>query len=157
MHAFEHQNSEQTLAEGVAEYFRLNPGLTQSRGTSQMAQEFFRCHDTVHVVYGCNTSLHHEAIVKLSSIFGTTGGFNILKGYQLHESRQIYKELSGSEVFFTALQSACFVPRTIVRCIRQPKRWPWSNFQEYLQTPLQEIRREFGIQVARIAANEPCA
>lgn len=157
MHAFEHQNSEQTLAEGVAEYFRLNPGLTQGRGTSPAAQEFFRCHDAVHVVYGCGSSLHHEAIVKLSSIFGTTGGFSVLKGYQLHESRQIYKELSVGEVLFTVLQSAFFIPRTIIRCIRQPKQWPWSNFHEYLHVPLQEIRREFGIRVAHVVANEPSA
>jgi len=149
MHAFESQNSEQTLAEGVAEYYRLNPGLAQGRGMSQAAQEFFRCHDAVHVVFGCGNSLSDEAIVKLSSIFGTTGSFSVLKGYRLHESIQIYKKLGVVEVLLAILHSAYLVPRTIVRCFRQCGRWPWSNFDKYLHVPLREIRREFAIRVAR--------
>jgi len=145
MHAFESQNSMQTLAEGIAEYHSANPGLVQGRGMSLAAQEFFRCHDAVHVVYGCGTALYDEGIVKLSSIFGTTGGLGVLKGYQLHESRQIYKELPIGEVLLTILQSPFIVVRTIIRCLRQHARWPWDSFEKYLHMPLSEIRQEFGI------------
>lgn len=157
MHAFESQNSGQTLAEGVAEYYRSNPGLAQGRSMSLAAQEFFRCHDAVHVVYGCGNSLNDEAIVKLSSIFGTTGRFSVLKGYQLHESLQIYRKLSVVEVLLAILQSVFLVPRTIIRCLRQRGRWPWNSFDKYLHVPLWEVRREFGIHVAHVVANEPDA
>jgi hypothetical protein len=149
MHAFESQGSRQTLAEGVAEYYRLNPTLAAGRDMSQAAQEFFRCHDAAHVLYGCGNSLSDEAIVKLSSIFGTTGRFSVLEGYRLHESLQIYKQLGVFEILLTILHSVFLVPRTIARCFRQRGRWPWSDFEKYLQVPLWEIRREFGIRVAR--------
>ena len=157
MHAFESQSCKQTLAEGVDEYYRLNPGLAQGRSMSQAAQEFFRCHDAVYVVYGCGNSLNDKAIVKLSSVFGTTGRLSVLTGYRLHDSLQIYKKVGVVEVLLTILQSAFLVPRTIVRCFRQRERWPWSNFDKYLHVPLREIRREFGIRVARVVADEPDA
>lgn len=152
MHTFESQNSMQTLAEGIAEYHRVNPDLVQGRSMSLAAQEFFRCHDTVHVVYGCGTSLHDEAIVKLSSIFGTTSGFGVLKGYQLYESRQIYKKLPVVEVLLTIFQSSFIVPRTIVRCFHQSGRWPWDRHEEYLHMPLNGVRKKFNIQVAHAVA-----
>jgi hypothetical protein len=148
MQAFVSQNSGLTLAQGIAEYYNSNPELAKSRGTSLAAQEFFRCHDAVHVVYGCGTALYDEGIVKLSSIFGTTGGLGVLKGYQLHESRQIYKELPIGEVLLTILQSPFIVVRTIIRCLRQHARWPWDSFDKYLHMPLSEVRQEFGIEVA---------
>ncbi|MCK9994222.1 MAG: hypothetical protein Dbin4_02742 [Alphaproteobacteria bacterium] len=148
MHNFEAQNSRQTLAEGVAEYYASNLGLVKRCGLSPAAQQFFRNHDTVHVVYGCGTSLSDEAIVKLSSIFGTTGGFSVLRGYQLYESRQIYKKLGIIEILLTILRSGILIPRTIFRCLRQHKYWPWDSCDNYLHVPLAEVRQEFGIRVA---------
>jgi hypothetical protein len=148
MHTFELQDTTQTLAEGVAEYYQRNPILLTGRDLSPEAQEFFRCHDTAHVVFGCSTSLPHEAVVKLSSIFGTTGGFAVLKGYRLHESINIYKHLALLDIASTFLQSILLVPRTVYRCLRQHKRWPWEQFAEYQDVPLGKLRTEFGIRVA---------
>lgn len=149
MHAFELQQSTQTLAEGVAEYYQLNPGLVTGRGMSVEAQEFFRCHDAAHVVFGCGTTLGDEAIVKVSSVFGTSGGFGALRGYRLHESQQIYRKLGSFEIISTALKAIILVPRTLVRCIQQQRRWPWNDFDRYLNVSLCDIRKEFGIRVAR--------
>lgn len=154
MHAFEHQNSRQTLADGIAEYYSANPGLAQGRGISPEARDFFRCHDAVHVVYGCGNTLNDEAIVKLSSIFGTTGGFGVLRGYRLHESLQIYRKLSVPDVLAAILQSVFIIPRTLARCVRQRSRWPWSDFEKYMHVPLREIRERFGIRVAHVSADE---
>lgn len=152
MHAFEHQDSLQTLAEGVAEYYRSNPELAQGRGMSPAAQEFFRCHDAVHVVYGCGNALNDEAIVKMASLFGTTGGLDILRGYRLHESLEIYKKLRVIDVLLSMVQSIFFlIPRTLVRCARQHSRWPWNNFEKHLHVPLRDLRQEFGIRVAHCA------
>lgn len=148
MHDFERQDTAQTLAEGIEEYYRQNPHLSKVRGMSPQAQEFFRCHDAAHVVFGCGTSLPHEAVVKLSSIFGTTGGLAVLKGYRLHESTSIYRELVLTDIVRTLLQSIVIVPRTAVRCLRQHKRWPWREFAEYSRVPLGKLRTEFGIRVA---------
>ncbi|MEO5669065.1 MAG: hypothetical protein ABIR26_00110 [Ramlibacter sp.] len=157
MHAFEHQQSLQTLANGIAEYFEANPSLAKGRGVSAKAQEFFRCHDAVHVVFGCGTTLNDEAVVKISSILGTTGGFGVLRGYRLHESIEIYKRLRVTAVLRSIIHSVAVVPRSIFRCLRQKKRWPWRNFEQYMNVPLRELRAEFGIRVAHSSANEPDA
>lgn len=148
MHRYEFQDTTQTLGEGIEEYYGKNTHLSKIRGMSPEAQNFFRCHDAAHVVFGCNTSLPHEAVVKLSSVFGTTAGLSVLKGYALHESTDIYRGLKLAEILRTIFQAVIVVPRTVVRCLRQRKRWPWDRFQEYSDVPLQRIRAEFGIRVA---------
>lgn len=148
MHEYERQDTTKTLAEGIAEYYEQNPHLSKIRGMSPQAQDFFRCHDTAHVVFGCNTSLPDEAVVKLSSIFGTTAGLSVLRGYALHESTKIYRELAVKDIVGTFLRAAVIVPRTVMRCFRQRKRWPWREFSEYRNTPLGRLRSEFGIRVA---------
>jgi ubiquinone biosynthesis protein Coq4 len=149
---YQSQLSSQTLAQGVAEYYAAHPELDSVRGMSPEAQRFFRCHDVAHVVFGCGIDLHDEAVVKLSSIFGTTAGFGVLRGYSLHESRQIYEQLSLRESLRTVAQACFIVPRTLLRCTRQRARWPWDGFESFLETPLRRIREQFGITVARGAA-----
>jgi hypothetical protein len=146
--AFERQDSPQTLADGIAEYHAANPGLTCERDMSPEAREFFRCHDAAHVVFGCSTALDDEAVVKIASIFGTTAGLGVLRGYRLHESVEIYKQLRVAEVLRSIVHAAIVVPRAVLRCVRQRRRWPWSEHGQYLQVPLRELRREFGIRVA---------
>ncbi len=147
-HGFERQDSRQSLAQGLEEYFAANPGLDEARRMSPEAERFFRCHDAAHVVFGCGTSLDDEAAVKIASIFGTTAGFGVLRGYRLHESLTIYKRLRLADVLPPIARSVVVVPRTILRCRGQRARWPWDGYQRYLDVPLDEIRLQFGIEVA---------
>jgi hypothetical protein len=151
MHAFEHQDSVQTLEDGIAEYHRANPGLAKGRTLSTQAREFFRCHDAVHVVFGCGNTLDDEAVVKIASILGTSGGFGVLRGYRLHESLDIYRKQRISDVFRTIAHSVVLVPRTVIRCLGQTRRWPWDDFEPYARVPLRKIREEFGIRVAHFS------
>jgi len=146
--SYQLQDSPQTLAEGIGEYYAANPGLANVRTISPEAQEFFRCHDAAHVVFGCGTALDDEAVVKIASIFGTTAGLHVLKGYRAHESIQIYKQLPLRAVLRSVAHSTVIVPRSAFRCLRQHSRWPWAEFEPYLAVPLRDIRREFGITVA---------
>jgi hypothetical protein len=148
MHAYQVQDCPLTLAEGLAAYYGAHPGLKRGDALSAAAQDFFRCHDAVHVVWGCDTSLPHEAIVKLSSFFGTSIGFGAMQGYRLYDSQDIYGSLRVTDILGTLLQAPVLVPRTILRCGRQRKKWPWSDFAPYLDRPLRDIRAEFGVRVA---------
>lgn len=149
MPGYRSPNARMSLADGLAEYYRVHPFLKRGDRLGAEAQEFFRCHDAVHVLYGCDTSLSQEAIVKLSSIFGTTAGFAVLRGYSLYDSIDIYKKLRLGDILATMLDSIVVVPRTLWRCSKQRKRWPWSEFDEHLQTPLHELRERFGIRVVQ--------
>jgi hypothetical protein len=147
MHAFQNPDCDLTLAEGLEEYYSSNPDLKRGEALSPSAREFFRCHDAAHAVFGCDTSLANEAVVKLSSLFGTTGGLSVLRGYALYDSLDIYRKLPLAEVLATICASVLIVPRTLVLRARQRKPWPWAAFDGFLGAPLVEIRREFGIRI----------
>ena len=140
-----------TLAEGIAEYYARYPGLSDVDAMPPAAQAFFRCHDVAHVVYGCGITLPDEAVVKISSVFGTSAGLGVLQGYRLEDSRRIYTTLDRNEVRSTILGAAVIVPRTIARCLRQHAKWPWpqAGHARWLDVPLVELRATFGIRVAR--------
>ncbi len=160
-HQFESPLSTQTLAQGLAEYFAANPSLKRQESLlSPEARQFFRSHDIVHVLYGCDTTMPDEAVVKLSSLFGTTGGAGILRGYANHETLDIYTKLPLGGTLLALLVSPYLIVRTVWRCARQTQRWPWVENHQYLETPLVELRSKFGIVVAHArsaatAAREP--
>jgi len=148
-HEFESPYSTQTLAEGLAEYFAANPGLKRDVDLlSPQARQFFHSHDVVHVVFGCGTSMPDEAIVKLASIFGTTAGVHVLRGYALHESLDIYRRLPLGSTALALLLAPALIVRTIWRCLRQSQRWPWEQHDHLLDVSLRDLRSQFGIQVA---------
>lgn len=143
-------DSRQTLQEGLLEYHASRDDLARGRGLSDQAREFFRCHDTAHVVFGCGTDLLDEGIVKLWSFFGTDAGFaRLLADYRLPESQEIYETLAWRDVAATATRSPLFLPRVLRRCRRMRRRWPWARFDPHLATPLADLRDEYRIAVLR--------
>ena len=148
-HKFESALSTQTLAQGLEEYFAANPSLKrQDSLLSPEAKQFFRSHDIVHVLYGCGTTMPDEAVVKLSSLFGTTGGMGVLRGYTNYETLDIYTKLPVADTALALLMSPYLITRTLWRCARQTKRWPWVENQQYMDAPLVELRAKFRIKVA---------
>jgi hypothetical protein len=73
----------------------------------------------------------------------------LLRDYRSPESQEIYEQLEWRDIAIVSLRSIVLVPRILRRCMRMRKRWPWSEFSEYLAAPLAEIRREFGIEIVR--------
>ncbi len=142
---FQRRDTTLTLAQGLAEYYASCDGLVSGRGLSPRAREFFRCHDAAHVVFGCSTDLLDEAAVKIWSFFGTTGGLGLLRDYRLPEAQEIYETLEVGEIARVALRSIVLVPRVLAACWRMSERWPWAEFEPYLDEPLVEIRRDFAI------------
>ena len=149
MLAYQQGDSELTLAQGLREYYTSRDGLVDGRGLSAQAREFFRCHDAAHVVFGCSTDLLDEARVKVWSLFGTTEGLALLHGYRLPESQEIYEELALVEVMRVVIQSFVAVPRVFIACRRMRRPWPWSEFSQFSDVRLCDLRAEFGIHLAR--------
>ena len=139
----------QTLSEGLAEYLAANPSLKRQESLiSPEARQFFRSHDLVHVLYGCGTSMPDEAVVKLSSLFGTTGGMQVLRGYTNFETLDIYAKLPPGSTVLALITSPYLIALTLWRCARQNQRWPWVENEQYLDMPRTELRSKFGIRVA---------
>ena len=142
------QDSKQTLREGIDEYNDAFRGLIATRYSTPAGERFFRSHDVVHVVFGCDISLNDEVVVKICSVFGSTAGLGVLRGYRLPEAKEGYEDIRLGEIVTTAVHSLYLVPRAIVRCRRMCARWPWEAFDEWMDRPLCDIRSRFGIRVA---------
>ena len=147
---FQSFDSKLTLDQGLGEYYASRDDLVGGRGISDAAREFFRCHDVAHVVFGCNTTLTNEAMVKMWSFCGTTAGFGLLRDYRSPESKEIYETIELGPIVRTTLRSIVVIPRVLARCRRMHKRWPWSDFDAYRQVELSELRREYGIEVLTV-------
>ncbi len=150
MLSFQLADCRMTLAEGLGEYYGSRDDLFTGRGAADSARRFFRCHDVAHVVFGCSTTLPNEAMVKIWSFFGTTAGLSLIRDYWSTESKEIYAQIRWSQVPGTAFRSMVNLPLVLFRCFRMQKRWPWSDFERYMNVPLAEIRREFGIRVVTV-------
>lgn len=88
------------------------------------ARQFFRSHDVAHVVLGCGIDLVDEARVKVASVFGTTGGVGVLRGYRLPDSRATYTRIGPREVVANAVRSTASIPYILWHCAHQRSRWP---------------------------------
>lgn len=86
--------STQTLRDWLAEYQELNPSLKDARALTPNGVDFFRCHDAVHVVFACDTSLLNEAMANTWNLFGTTVTLKRLIGFmEVEEHKEIIGEL----------------------------------------------------------------
>jgi hypothetical protein len=140
-----------TLSEGLERYFAANERLVTTREVSEDAAHFFRCHDVAHVVFGCDTTLLGEGTVKLWTIFGTTLGFwRHLRGYSEADAFSLFRQYSRHHLAKNIGGLILSVPGTIRRARRMHHRWPWSQYEPYLEWTLSDIRSEFDIEVAAV-------
>lgn len=135
-----------TLREALHEYYQKNIIVFSDREISPEAQEFFRCHDVAHVVFGCDTSPFGEGILKLFTIFGTTLGFwKHVSSYNDANAFSLFRQYGMLHVLKNTFRLIPKVPVVILRAKRMSKPWPWAEHSEYLDKPVAEIRQEFNI------------
>ena len=136
-----------TLREAIEEFNSANSKYFSSRDVSVAAQDFFRCHDIVHVLFDCNTSIVGEGKVKIWSIFGTTLGFwKHLRGYAEADAFSLFRQYSWPHVLKSLFRLIITMPQAIFRARQMTKPWPWSSYESYLDMPLASIRKEFNIK-----------
>lgn len=122
----------------------------KKREISYEAQEFFKSHDIAHVLFGCDISLYGEGSVKIWTIFGTTLGFwKHINGYQEANAFELSKKFTLAHVVMNIFKFLSSIPLLIIRAKRMHKPWPWAAFEPYLDTPIEDIRKEFNIQVLK--------
>ncbi len=138
--------SEITLREGIEKFNKKNMKYFSDRDTSDEAKEFFRCHDIAHVVFGCDTTIFGEGVVKIWTVFGTTLGFwKHIVGYNEADAFALFRMYSLKHVAKNIFRLFVTIPSVIVRAKRMKKPWNWSDFDSYMDTPIGKIREEFNI------------
>ncbi len=137
-----------TLRQGLDRYASVNQGVLSTREVSEEAAQFFRCHDVAHVVFACDTTLVGEGTVKIWTIFGTTLGFwKHLRGYSEADAFSLFRQYSRRHLAQHIGRLLTSLPSTIMRARGMTTRWPWSEYEPYLDVTLADIRAEFGIEV----------
>ena len=137
-----------SLREGLERYYARNAVLFGDRDHSAQAQAFFHCHDVAHVVFGCDTSLYGEGVVKVYTIFGTTLGlWKHLRGYSEASAWRLFTQYRLSHVLTHLWRLITHMPVAMLRARRMTRPWPWADHEQYLDQTLDAIRQEFNIAV----------
>jgi hypothetical protein len=142
--------STMTLGEGLAEYYRVNPGLSEpAKITAAKSAAYFHNHDSTHVIFGTHTGPLHEGANDLWTLFGVDISFKDYAGgfFATDESKQIAQEFDYKTLGPLLWGSLKLVPEIRRRCKAMSKKWPWTPPDDFLSRPLDELRAEFGIEV----------
>ncbi|MBK2259198.1 hypothetical protein [Francisella philomiragia] len=149
------QNCKLTLLESLEEYNKCYSFLNSNDGHDE-ASKWFRNHDITHILFGTIPfEIRGEAINDTWTLVGT----NVtLKGYKKFLRYVDYKTVINSYkrkykyTIIIYLVTLSYIPiclLTIFRAYKMSKKWNWYNYDEYLNIPLSEIRKEFNIKVIK--------
>jgi hypothetical protein len=147
---YQRQDSDQTLAEGLAEYYAANAGrVTRPADLPPASAALFRRHDTCHVIFGLSTSPEDETITDTRAVFSCDVGLRRYAGYLLTDpqAKAIFKEFAVLEVAWLTIRSVPRMGRAAIEAFRMTRRWPWDPPDAYQNRTLADLRREFGIRV----------
>lgn len=137
-----------TLQQGLDEFQKKNMKFFSKRHMSEKGEAFLRRHDIAHVVFGCDTTIYGEGVVKIWTSFGTTSGFwKVVNGYNEVSALELFKAYSFRHVMKNILRYLLVIPKVLFRVRKMAKPWPFSDYETYLNTPISEIRKEFNIQI----------
>lgn len=140
--------TEETLQQGLKLFQQKNTQYFSEQEYSDSGKKFIKAHDVAHVVFGCDTTIYGEGIVKLWTTFGTDQSFKeITAGYKDVNAYELSRGYSFSHVTQNILRLIKAVPKTILRARKMSKPWSFYNYQTYLDTPISAIRQEFNIDV----------
>lgn len=137
-----------TLQEGLEKFQHRNMKYFSKRLMSPEGETFLKCHDIAHVVFGCDTTIYGEGVVKIWTSFGTTSSFwKIVNGYNEVSAFELFRQYSFRHVLKNILRYLRVIPKTLFRVQKMTKPWPFADYQTYLNMPIAEIRKEFNIQI----------
>jgi hypothetical protein len=146
--------STQTLRQGLAEYYALNPHVTPpARQPAEFAQ-ILLAHDVGHVIYGCDTGMYDE--LRLLPLFWWTSECTFATYLKMKNSPAVdvmYDDMIREKgtlwlygqvlrvlpPLLPALMGLWFKTRN------WPRRLPFLEFEPLLERSLLDIRQEFNL------------
>ena len=154
MYNFQQQNSEQTLQEGLEEFYSINTQFRDLAEKNNPNANIFKEHDYTHVLFGLGTSIEEESVLDTYVIWGMK--FNWGKIINFYKDPE-YKEVIGNIVLkhggywgiFKIYMSLIPVKfRVFLRCLNMKKKWNYHDIsEEMLNTKLRNLRQEYNIEL----------
>jgi hypothetical protein len=147
---YQAQDSQQTLSDGLAEYYGRNRGgVAPPDSLSPESAALFRSHDMCHVIFGLDTTLSDEAMADTRTLLSCDVGWRRYAKYMTSdpEAKAIFKQVGYVTVIWGTIRTLPRMARAVWEAWKMPKRWPWDPPETYQSRSLGDLRREFGIRV----------
>ena len=154
MYKFQIQDSEQTLKEGLEEFYSINKEFRVLAEKKSPNASVFQEHDYTHVLFGLGTSIEEEALLDTYVIWGMKFRWGVIMDFYKDPE---YKEFIGDivekfggywgifKIYFSLLPLKF---RVFLRCMRMKKRWHYHDISDdMLNTSLKNIRNEYNIKL----------
>lgn len=146
MMQYQDPSSHMTLREALDELRRAEGDVTQDVSGELAAA--LEAHDVVHIMFGLDISDLDEIVAHGWMVCGTTLSFaeihEIMRG---RDHRRFSTGLGHGKRVLLVLRALPRLVGAYVRARRMTKRWPWHSYAAFLDRPLDELRREFGIEL----------
>ena len=147
---YQRQDSRQTLAEGLEEYYLANIGrVTRPNDLLTQSVQLFRNHDVCHVIFGLNTMPADEALADTRTILSCDVGARNYVAYLMRDqqAKTLFKEFGYLRSVWVTVLAVPRIGRAIVEARRMKKRWPWTPPESFQGRTLADLRDEFGIRI----------
>lgn len=148
------KNSTQTLQEGLAEYYALNPHVTLPETQQPEFAKVLQSHDIGHVVYGCDTGMYDE--LKLLPLFWWTSECTFRIYLQMKNSPAVdvmYADMIKEKGVLWLYGAVLRVLPTLIPALipiwfktrNRQKLLPFLEFEPLLDRTLLDIRQEYDL------------
>ena len=147
---YQRQDSVQTLAEGLEEYYLANVGrVTRPNALPADSAPLFRSHDMCHVIFGLNTAPDDEALADTRTIVSCDVGARRYLDYLMRDqqAKALFKEFGYLRSVWVTVLAVPRICRAIAEAWRMKRRWPWTPPEAFQDRALADLRDEFGIRV----------
>ncbi|HZK98338.1 MAG TPA: hypothetical protein VFC47_00430 [Caulobacteraceae bacterium] len=147
---YQRQDSPQTLAQGLEEYYAANIGkVTHPSHLPPESIGLFLSHDMCHVIFGLNTTLADEALADVRTLLSSDVGTRRYASYLAtdKQAQALFKELGYLKSVWVTILALPRIVRAVIEALRMKKRWPWNPPPDLGERRLADLRLEFGIRV----------
>lgn len=147
---YQHQDSNLTLAQGLAEYYQANAGvILRPDDLSEASRALFRSHDICHVIFGLDTSLADETMADTRTLLSCDVGLRRYARYLATnpDAKTLFRELGYARAIGATLLAIPRIMRAVLESFRMTRKWPWEPPPSYLGRTLSDLRRDYGIRV----------
>ncbi len=148
--------STQTLREGLAEYYALNPHLTPPETQPPEFAKILRAHDVGHVIYGCDTGMYDE--LKILPLFWWTSECTFQQFREMRKKNTVvidvmYNDLIRNKSTLWLYSSILkvlpsLVPKLVSLWFKtrdRRKLLPFLEFEPLLDRSLLDIRQDYDL------------
>src|SRR5579871_182843 len=140
---YQEQDSPQTLAEGLSEYYRANEGrVLRPDSLSDESRSLFASHDLCHVIFGLGTTIDDEAVADTRTMLSCDVGFGRYMRYLKTnpDAQAIFREVGIGRIVWITLVAVPRLLKALVEGFRMREKWPWDVPADHLAASLASLR-----------------